>query len=163
MVNGQPTGGNEPSTINHQQSTILYHATEHLLPYLPTTPTVLTVHDLIFERYPQHHTWRNMLYLRAAMPRYVAAATAIIAVSQQTKADLVELYGADADKIFVVYEGIDAAFAPAPAAEMVRVRTCTARIAPICSWSARWSRARITRPRSTRWPGSRRRASRTGC
>jgi glycosyltransferase involved in cell wall biosynthesis len=125
MVNGQrPAAANHQRlTINHQPSTILYHATEHLLPYLPTTPTVLTVHDLIFERYPQHHTWRNMLYLRAAMPRYVAAATAIIAVSQQTKADLVELYGADADKIFVVYEGIDAAFAPAPAAEMVRVRT----------------------------------------
>jgi glycosyltransferase involved in cell wall biosynthesis len=121
--NQQSTINNQQLTINNQQSTILYHATEHLLPYLPTTPTVLTVHDLIFERYPQHHTWRNMLYLRAAMPRYVAAATAIIAVSQQTKADLVELYGADADKIFVVYEGIDAAFAPAPAAEMVRVRT----------------------------------------
>ena len=113
---------NQQLTINNQQSTILFHATEHLLPYLPTMPTVLTVHDLIFERYPQHHTWRNMLYLRAAMPRYVAAATAIIAVSQQTKADLVELYGAPAEKIHVVYEGIDAAFAPAPAAEMVRVR-----------------------------------------
>jgi glycosyltransferase involved in cell wall biosynthesis len=101
----------------------LYHATEHLLPYLPAAPTVLTVHDLIFERYPQHHTWRNRLYLRAAMPRYVHAATAIIAVSQQTKADLVELYGAPAEKIHVVYEGIAAEFAPASAAEMVRVRT----------------------------------------
>jgi glycosyltransferase involved in cell wall biosynthesis len=157
--NQQSTINNQQLTINNQQSTILYHATEHLLPYLPTTPTVLTVHDLIFERYPQHHTWRNMLYLRAAMPRYVAAATAIIAVSQQTKADLVELYGADADKIFVVYEGIDAAFAPAPAAEMVRVRTQYSPDAPTCSWWARWSRARITPPRSTRWPGSRRRAS----
>jgi hypothetical protein len=29
----------------------IYHATEHLLPYL-ATPTVLTVHDLIFERHP---------------------------------------------------------------------------------------------------------------
>lgn len=99
----------------------LYHATEHLLPYLPATPTVLTVHDLIFERYPQHHTWRNTLYLRTAMPRYVAAATAIIAVSQHTKADLIELYGADPAKIHVVYEGIDADFAPAPAAATARV------------------------------------------
>jgi glycosyltransferase involved in cell wall biosynthesis len=128
IVNGQRSTAvnHQQLTINHQQLTIgpsLYHATEHLLPYLPTRPTVLTVHDLIFERYPQHHTWRNMLYLRAAMPRYVAAATAIIAVSQQTKADLVELYGAPAEKIHVVYEGIDAAFAPAPAAEMARVRT----------------------------------------
>ena len=125
IVNGQRSTAvnHQQSTISNQQSTILYHATEHLLPYLPTMPTVLTVHDLIFERYPQHHTWRNMLYLRAAMPVYVAAATAIIAVSQQTKADLVELYGAPAEKIHVVYEGIDAEFAPAAAAEMVRVRT----------------------------------------
>ncbi len=129
-----PSGGiSQTSRVSHSQFAIhnsqftidnsLYHATEHLLPYLPAAPTVLTVHDLIFERYPQHHTWRNMLYLRAAMPRYVHAATAIIAVSQQTKADLVELYGAPAEKIHVVYEGIDAEFAPAAAAEMVRVRT----------------------------------------
>ena len=99
----------------------LYHATEHLLPYLPAIPTVLTVHDLIFERYPQHHTWRNTLYLRTAMPRYVRAATAIIAVSQHTKADLVELYGAPAEKVHVVYEGVDPSFTPALPAEIARI------------------------------------------
>lgn len=99
----------------------LYHATEHLLPYLPC-PTVLTVHDLIFERYPQHHTWRNRLFLKLAMPQFVRAATTIIAVSQHTKRDLVDLYGAPADKIRVVYEGIDAEFDLASSAEVARVR-----------------------------------------
>jgi glycosyltransferase involved in cell wall biosynthesis len=99
----------------------LYHATEHLLPRL-AAPTVLTVHDLIFERYPQHHTARNRLFLHAAMPLFVAAANAIIAVSRHTRADLIELYGADPAKIHVVYEGVDERFQPAAAAEVARVR-----------------------------------------
>jgi glycosyltransferase involved in cell wall biosynthesis len=99
----------------------LYHATEHLLPYLQR-PTVLTVHDLIFEHYPAHHTRRNRLFLQVALPRFVAAADAIIAVSQQTRRDLVERYGTPAEKIHVIYQGIDPSFAPPDSTEVVRVR-----------------------------------------
>jgi glycosyltransferase involved in cell wall biosynthesis len=98
----------------------LYYATEHLLPRLDN-PTVLTVHDLIFERYPQHHTQRNRFFLRVGMPLFVQAASAIIAVSQHTRRDLVELYGADAAKIHVVYEGVDMRFQPAAIGDMQRV------------------------------------------
>ena len=98
----------------------LYHAAEHLLPYL-RRPTVLTVHDLIFERYPEHHTMRNRLFLKVAMPIFVKAADAIIAVSQHTKRDIIELYGAPADKIHVVHEGIDPEFTPGPADAVARV------------------------------------------
>ncbi len=62
-------------------SASIYHATEHLLPRLGC-PTVMTVHDLIFERYPEHHTMRNRAFLKLAMPTFVRAATAIIAVSE---------------------------------------------------------------------------------
>ena len=99
----------------------LYHATEHLLPYL-RRPTVLTVHDLIFERYPQHHKWTNRLFLSVGMRLFVRAADTIIAVSQQTKHDLIELYHTPAAKIQVIYQGIDPSFAPAPAATVQRVR-----------------------------------------
>ena len=87
---------------------------------------MLTVHDLIFERYPEHHTQRNRLYLRAAMPIFVRAASAIIAVSRHTRNDLVELYGADARKIHVVYEGVDARFRPADAGRSGGWRSSTA-------------------------------------
>jgi len=99
----------------------LYHATEHLLPYL-RRPTVLTVHDLIFERYPQHHKWTNRLFLTVGMRLFVCAADTIIAVSQQTKRDLIDLYQTPAAKITVIYQGIDANFAPAMATEVQRVR-----------------------------------------
>ncbi len=98
----------------------LYHATEHLLPYLHR-PTVLTVHDLIFEHYPEYHTQRNRLFLHTALPRFVRAAHRIIAVSEQTKRDLIELYGTPAEKVQVIYEGIDPAFAPAAPAVVAQV------------------------------------------
>ena len=99
----------------------LYHATEHLLPYL-RRPTVLTVHDLIFERYPHHHKWTNRLFLSVGMRLFVRAADRIIAVSQQTKHDLIELYHTPATKIDVIYQGIDPSFAPASRAAVERVR-----------------------------------------
>ena len=99
----------------------LYHATEHLLPYLQR-PTVLTVHDLIFERYPEHHKLTNRLFLAVGMRLFVRRATRIIAVSQQTKRDLIDLYGTPAAKIQVIYQGIDSSFAPATPAELQRIR-----------------------------------------
>ncbi|MBE2238579.1 MAG: glycosyltransferase family 4 protein [Caldilineaceae bacterium] len=105
---------------------MLYHATEHLLPYF-TTPTVLTVHDLIFERYPEHHTPRNVWFLKVGMRLFTRAATALIAVSRHTRRDLIDLYGAPPDKVHVIYEGIDPLFRAATAADAARV---TARYSP---------------------------------
>ncbi len=73
---------------------------------------MLTVHDLIFERFPQHHTLTNRLYLKWAMPLFVRRADAVIAVSQSTKQDLVELYRTPPAKVHVIHEGIDDRFAP---------------------------------------------------
>ncbi|HHY54446.1 MAG TPA: glycosyltransferase family 4 protein [Chloroflexi bacterium] len=102
------------------QAPLLYHATEHLLPYL-TTPTVLTVHDLIFERYPEHHTRRNVWFLKVGMRLFTRAATAIIAVSEHTRRDLIDLYGTAPEKVHVIYEGVDPVFRPAPADEVAHV------------------------------------------
>ena len=99
----------------------IYHATEHLLPWT-ARPSVMTVHDLIFERYPQHHTLANRSFLRVAMPLFVRRAGAIIAVSRHTKQDLLELYGTPAHKVFVVEEGIEGRFRPALEEEVRQVQ-----------------------------------------
>ncbi len=99
----------------------VYHASEHLLPRLPF-PTVLTVHDLIFEHFPQHHTRRNAFFLRLAMPLFVRSADVIIAVSQHTKDDLTRLYAAPPEKIHVIYEGVDERFQPAPTDRIAQIR-----------------------------------------
>jgi glycosyltransferase involved in cell wall biosynthesis len=100
----------------------LFHATEHLLLPLRHSPTVLTVHDLIFHVYPQHHKRLNRWYLNAALPLYCRRASAIICVSEHSKADLVRLWGIEANKVHVVYEAADAHFRPAPAERVRAVR-----------------------------------------
>jgi len=91
-----------------------FHATEHLLLPLRDVPSVLTVHDLIFQRFPEHHRRLNHWYLNLAMPLYVRRADAIIAISEATRSDLVELYGTPPEKITVVYEAAAPHFGPPP-------------------------------------------------
>ena len=92
----------------------LFHATEHLLLPLRGTPTVLTVHDLIFRRYPAHHKRLNRWYLNATMPLFCRRAGHIIAVSEQSKRDVIEAYSIPPDKITVIYEAADPRFCPQP-------------------------------------------------
>ena len=92
----------------------LFHATEHLLPPLAHIPTVLTVHDLVFERFPQYHKVWNYTFLKSAMPLFCRRATAIIAISEATKADLQTFYNLAPAKITVIPEAAAARFAPQP-------------------------------------------------
>jgi glycosyltransferase involved in cell wall biosynthesis len=100
----------------------LFHATEHLLLPLRGAPTVLTVHDLIFRRYPAHHKPLNRWYLNATMPLFCRCATHIIAVSEQSKRDVIAAYGIPPDKITVIYEAADPRFGPQPPAAVASIR-----------------------------------------
>ena len=100
----------------------LFHATEHLLLPLRGTPTVLTVHDLIFRRYPAHHKRLNRWYLNASMPLFCRRAGHLIAVSEQSKRDVIEAYGIPPEKITVIYEAADPRFCPQPADTVAAVR-----------------------------------------
>ena len=102
----------------------LFHATEHLLLPLRGIPTVLTVHDLIFRRYPAHHKRLNRWYLNATMPLFCRRAGHIITVSEQSRRDVIAAYGIPAEKITVVYEAADPRFCPQPAEAIATVRGC---------------------------------------
>jgi glycosyltransferase involved in cell wall biosynthesis len=92
----------------------LFHATEHLLMPLHDVPTVLTVHDLIYSLYPAYHKKMNYWYLNLAMPLYCRRASAIIAVSQASKRDIVGQYDVDPAKVHVIYEAASPFFQPPP-------------------------------------------------
>jgi glycosyltransferase involved in cell wall biosynthesis len=100
----------------------LFHSTEHLLMPLGSTPTALTVHDLIYRRFPAYHKRLNYWYLNLAMPLYCRRASAIIAVSESSKRDIVSHYGIDPDKIHVVHEAAAGHFAPPREQEVARAR-----------------------------------------
>jgi glycosyltransferase involved in cell wall biosynthesis len=88
----------------------VFHATEHLLLPLHGVDSILTVHDLIFRHMPEHHKRLNRWYLNLAMPLFCRRATHIIAISEQTRRDLMSAYGIPAGKITVIYEAADPRF-----------------------------------------------------
>jgi len=69
---------------------------------------IVTFHDLSFERYPHFFSWRKRAWQRFLMDARQEAQQAdkIIAVSQSTKDDLVNLYGIEPKKIKVIYSGV---------------------------------------------------------
>jgi len=86
-------------------SSILF-ATKHTLPVIsnPLTKKVLTVHDVGFEKY---HDKQSGDLNKSSLSRAVKIADKIIAVSEYTKSQLIELLKVKPDKINVIYEGVD--------------------------------------------------------
>lgn len=100
----------------------LFHAHEHLLMPLRDVPTILTVHDLIFRLFPEHHKRLNHIFLNSAMPLFVKRATAIIAISEATKRDLITYYNVPPEKITVIYEAAAPTFVPPTPEQLASVR-----------------------------------------
>jgi glycosyltransferase involved in cell wall biosynthesis len=83
---------------------------QHALPLGAPCPAVVTVHDLSFEREPEAMSRRDRLVFRRVVPRAARLARHVIAVSERTKRDLVELYGIPPERITVTPHGVDPAF-----------------------------------------------------
>jgi glycosyltransferase involved in cell wall biosynthesis len=84
----------------------------------PRMPLVVTVHDLAVLRHPETFNLWTRRYSRHCVPRVVQAATLVIAVSEFTKRELVELLRVPPEKVRVVANGVTESFMPAgPAAE----------------------------------------------
>lgn len=81
-------------------------------PLAPPLRTVVTVHDLGYEHFPDAHTRRERAYLRWSTRRHARIATRVIADSQATKDDLVRLYSTDPNRIHVVHLAPEANLAP---------------------------------------------------
>ncbi|HET7186803.1 MAG TPA: glycosyltransferase family 1 protein [Gemmatimonadaceae bacterium] len=100
----------------------VYHSTQLGLPALRRCRAVITIHDLAPLRWPEHylrlpharigHAWEYSLARRA---------DAIIAVSEATKRDVVELLRVPPDRVTVIPEAVDTEFRPPSAEEGRRV------------------------------------------
>ena len=75
----------------------------YFLRYIGKKPWVITVHDMMPELFPEYFGLKNEQIV--FKKKYLNEAAAIIAVSEQTKKDVVRLLGIREEKITVVYHG----------------------------------------------------------
>jgi glycosyltransferase involved in cell wall biosynthesis len=91
----------------------IFHGISNELPFnihRAGIKTIVTIHDLIFLKHTEQYPWfdRQVYTLKT---KYAAKhADKIIAVSNETKRDLVEIYGVQPERITVIYPSIDERF-----------------------------------------------------
>jgi alpha-1,3-rhamnosyl/mannosyltransferase len=88
------------------------HCTTFRGPVGTHVPTVLTVHDLAVLRAPEAFPRWHRLYGRAGLTRVLRAADAIVAVSEFTRGETIDLAGVAPDRVRVVPNGVDDVFVP---------------------------------------------------
>src|SRR2546429_1691676 len=94
----------------------------HAVPFAYTGKVLTVVHDLAFERHPDAYGFADRAYLKLSTRWAVARSRLLIAVSESTKADLVEMYGVAPDQVRVVPLGISApAVEPAPGSRLTEL------------------------------------------
>lgn len=91
-----------------RESDVFFSPT-HVLPCVHSKKAVVTIHGLEFEKVPEMYPFFHRQYLKIATKYAVKNAKNIIAVSENTKKDLIELYGIGSEKIKVIYHGVNEA------------------------------------------------------
>ncbi len=100
----------------------LLHGLAFVAPVAARCPTVITVHDLSFLRFPDAFRPFNRAYLSLFTKLSTRRAARVIAVSESTRQDVIAFCGVPAERVVVVPNGVDAVFCPAEPAEIARFR-----------------------------------------
>lgn len=79
----------------------------HVVPIIHPKNTIVTIHGLEYEFFPEGYSFWERLYMRWSIKMSCRWAKKIIAVSKNTKKDLMELYKVSEGKIEVIYEGVN--------------------------------------------------------
>ncbi|MFI5131954.1 MAG: glycosyltransferase family 4 protein [Chitinophagales bacterium] len=104
----------------------LYHGLDHELPEgirETKIKSLVTIHDLIYERYPGQFSKQEVKDFSKKFRYACVNADKVIAISEQTKQDILDFYGTPEEKIVVCYQSCNPAFAKnATQAEKLRVK-----------------------------------------
>lgn len=92
-------------------------------PFVRTTPTVVTVHDIQYRHYPQNFSRLKRAWLTANVPHSVRRSDVTVVTSRFCLDDVVGAYGVDPARVVTVPFGADRLFGPDPTgAEVTRER-----------------------------------------
>ncbi len=90
----------------------LFHSPDFVLPPTGRTPALLTVHDLSFLRVPECYVPAFRRYLEGAVARAASRAGHILADSESTRQDIIELMPVQKERVSVLYPGVEPRFRP---------------------------------------------------
>jgi glycosyltransferase involved in cell wall biosynthesis len=91
----------------------LFHGLSHEIPaglHKSGIPAIVTVHDLIFLKFPQYFGRIDRLIYTLKCRYACRHADRIVAISECTKRDIVAFFGTDPSKIEIVYQSCDDGF-----------------------------------------------------
>lgn len=105
----------------------IFHGLSHEIPFAiqhTKIKSIVTIHDLIFLRYPQYYKFIDRKLYEWKSRSACKRANQIIAISEKTKADIIEFYGINPKKIEVIYQSCDDSFkTPFPQTTLDKIRT----------------------------------------
>ncbi|MEX3931228.1 glycosyltransferase family 4 protein [Paraburkholderia phymatum] len=89
----------------------IYHETNFVAsPY--AGPSVVTIHDLSHHHFPKFHPQAAVDYLDRNLPDTLKQVRKVIAVSEYTRRDTIEVYGLPEDKVVAIPLGVEPCFQP---------------------------------------------------
>src|SRR5438093_2479339 len=99
-----------PFALGRESGVDVLHCPTYRGPLRPRLPLVVTVHDLAVFRHPETFNRWTRTYSPRVVPRVLRAARRVIAVSEFTRCELVELLGVPEDRIHVVPNAVEDEF-----------------------------------------------------
>lgn len=109
---------------------LVHSPTLALFPVKPHEQYVLTVHDIIFKKFPQYLPVGTIRHTKLFFRRNLMSADKIIAVSKSTKHDLIKDYKINEKKITVIPEAADPIYRPLTEKEIEKIKQKYSLITP---------------------------------
>lgn len=104
----------------------LFHSMAFVIPLAYRGPQVVTVYDLSFELAPERFSAARRSYLSTFTALSCRRAQRVLAISENTRADVIRLYGVPLERVDVAYPGIGPQFRPYPQGAVQEFRSRSA-------------------------------------
>lgn len=88
----------------------LYHFTNFVARPVRHKPVITTIYDLSFREFPQYTEPKNLKFLNRFLPPTLERSDRIIVISDFTRTELLDYYSVPADKVRVIYGGVNEEF-----------------------------------------------------